>query len=176
MARAAMDNFSGGRRSLSLEDEQRFKGDLGLLSGKGWGHDDFSAAPPVAHHHRRRARPPVLKSLSAHDPYAPIAPPPPMHGLTSAAAALRRGKTPDLRSVSLDSALSPGRHAPMELLSRSELAAWNLSLQNESASFNSLAIYGELRLREALLLETDSASFYATSPHPVLAAPAAQQA
>ena len=60
--------------------------------------------------------------------------------------------------------------AALELLSKSELTEWHLSLQNEAQSFNSLAIYGELRLREALLLETDPNDFYSNAPHTVVAA------
>ena len=90
--------------------------------------------------------------------------------LTSPATVLSRGKTPDLRSVTFDGATAGlrGGGAPaaaLELLSRSELTAWHLSLQNETQSFNSLAIYGELRLREALLLETDPDEFYSNAPH-----------
>ncbi|KAH8043917.1 hypothetical protein JL722_14939 [Aureococcus anophagefferens] len=89
--------------------------------------------------------------------------------MTSPATVLSRGKTPDLRSVTFDGATAGlrggGAPAALELLSRSELTAWHLSLQNETQSFNSLAIYGELRLREALLLETDPDEFYSNAPH-----------
>ena len=132
--------------------------------------DNFKHAPKIRKK-RWKGAPPKLRSIRSHDPYQPYLPEvPALGGMTSPATVLSRGKTPDLRSVTFDGATAGlrGGGAPaaaLELLSRSELTAWHLSLQNETQSFNSLAIYGELRLREALLLETDPDEFYSNAPH-----------
>ncbi|KAH8095993.1 hypothetical protein JL720_3332 [Aureococcus anophagefferens] len=137
--------------------------------------DNFKHAPKIKKK-RWKGAPPKLRSIRSHDPYQPYLPEvPALGGMTSPATVLSRGKTPDLRSVTFDGATAGlrGGGAPaaaLELLSRSELTAWHLSLQNETQSFNSLAIYGELRLREALLLETDPDEFYSNAPHTVVAA------
>jgi len=137
--------------------------------------DNFKHAPKIRKK-RWKGAPPKLRSIRSHDPYQPYLPEvPALGGMTSPATVLSRGKTPDLRSVTFDGATAGLRGggasaAALELLSRSELTAWHLSLQNETQSFNSLAIYGELRLREALLLETDPDEFYSNAPHTVVAA------
>ena len=46
-------------------------------------------------------------------------------------------------------------HVPDSTLSHAELKSWHTSLHNESGGARSLAIYGELMLREALMLDGD---------------------
>ena len=85
--------------------------------------------------------------------------------MTSPDAALNRGRTPDLESyVSIDSAVTFE-----EGLSHGELTSWQTSLGRETGGGRSLAIYGELRLREVLLLADGAPG----APHATVAAVAA---
>lgn len=58
-------------------------------------------------------------------------------------------------------ALKPIGHARSHI-KLDEVSDWRASLRSESGSFNSLAIYGEIRLREAFILQRGDDS--ATAP------------
>ena len=92
------------------------------------------------------------------------------HGMTSPEHALHRGRTPSLESMDDEMSHITFETAPFHLPdssyvpSHAELKSWHTSLHNESGGARSLAIYGELRLREALMLNGDD------KPHSVMAA------
>ena len=122
--------------------------------------DNFSVTSPGQRKkYRRRRGPPALKSLEAYGTTA-------HHGMTSPEHALHRARTPSLESM--DDEMSHVTfetapfHVPDSTLSHAELKSWHTSLHNESGGARSLAIYGELRLREALMLENDD------KPHSVM--------
>ncbi len=124
--------------------------------------DNFSVTSPGQRKkYRRRRGPPSLKSLEAYGTTA-------HHGMTSPEHALHRGRTPSLESMDDDMSHITFETAPFYVpdstLSHAELKSWHTSLHNESGGARSLAIYGELRLREALMLNG------ADKPHSVMAA------
>ena len=122
--------------------------------------DNFSVTSPGQRKkYRRRRGPPALKTLEAYGTTA-------HHGMTSPEHALHRGRTPSLESMDDDMSHvtfeTAPFHVPDSTLSHAELKSWHTSLHNESGGARSLAIYGELRLREALMLENDD------KPHSVM--------
>ena len=124
--------------------------------------DNFSVTSPGQRKkYRRRRGPPSLKSLEAYGTTA-------HHGMTTPEHALHRGRTPSLESMDDDMSHITFETAPFYVpdstLSHAELKSWHTSLHNESGGARSLAIYGELRLREALMLDGDD------KPHSVMAA------
>ena len=129
--------------------------------------DNFSVTSPASpgqrKKYRRRRGPPALASLEAYGTTA-------HHGMTSPEHALHRGRTPSLESMDDEMSHITFETAPFHLPdssyvpSHAELKSWHTSLHNESGGARSLAIYGELRLREALMLNGDD------KPHSVMAA------
>ena len=123
--------------------------------------DNFSVTSPGQRKkYRRRRGPPSLKSLEAYGTTA-------HHGMTSPEQ-LHRGRTPSLESMDDDMSHitfeDDAVYVPDSTLSHAELKSWHTSLHNESGGARSLAIYGELRHAEALMLNGGD------KPHSVMAA------